>query len=298
MAAVLPIPKEFRGEGVWRYGFHGLSCQSIVHQLGRDLPERLVIAHPGSGASTTAVRGGRSIEISMGLTPSGGIVMASRSGNLDPSLLLYLMRERGMDATCIEDMVDRRLGLFGISGVSGDLRKLHAAAATNADAALAISVFCRSVAKQTAAMMASLGGADMIVFTGGIGENDAVVRSTICADLGWAAVSMDSAATNGRVIVRVLPFLEGAEWPELSLPSQRCERLSLDEGDKLRVDPAVYLNAPCSAKLNERLKLERVKRSRMATSVKDIGHRQMYDILQSRKPRVTGGELWGFRVWP
>lgn len=211
IAAVLPIPKEFRADGVRRYGFHGLSCQSIVRQLGNDLPERLVIAHLGSGASITAVRSGKSIDTSMGLTPTGGIVMASRSGDLDPGLLLYLMRERGMDAAGIEDMVDRRSGLLGISGVSGDVRKLHSAAATNADAALAIAAFCRSVAKQIAAMMASLGGADMIVFTGGIGQNDAVVRSTICADLGWAGVSTDPAATDVRVAVRVLASLEGAE---------------------------------------------------------------------------------------
>jgi acetate kinase len=205
------IAKEYRADGVRRYGFHGLSCQSIVHQLGRALPERLVIAHLGSGASVTAVRNGRSIDTSMGLTPSGGVVMASRAGDLDPGLLLYLMRERGMDAASIEDMVDRRSGLLGISGVSGDLRKLHAVAATNADAALAIAAFCRSVAKQIAAMMASLGGADMIVFTGGIGENDADVRSAICADLGWAGVSMDPSATDVRASVQVLASLEGAE---------------------------------------------------------------------------------------
>ncbi len=211
VAAILPIPKEFRADGVRRYGFHGLSCQSIVHQLGQDLPERLIIAHLGSGASVTAVRNGMSADTTMGLTPSGGIVMASRAGDLDPGLLLYLMRERGMDAADIEDMVDRRSGLLGISGVSGDLRKLHAAAATNADAALAIAVFCRSVAKQIAAMMVSLDGAEMIVFTGGIGENDAAVRSRICADLGWAGVPMDHAATGGGVVVRVMESQEGAE---------------------------------------------------------------------------------------
>lgn len=212
VAAVLPIPKMFRADGVRRYGFHGLSCQSIVHQLGRDLPERLIIAHLGSGASVTAVRNGRSIDTSMGLTPTGGIVMASRSGDLDPGLLLYLMRERGMDAASIEDMVDRRSGLLGISGVSGDLRKLHAAAATNPDATLAIAAFCRSVTKQIAAMMASLRGTDMIVFTGGIGENDAVVRATICADLDWAGVQIHTGATTKpRLAVRVLATQEGAE---------------------------------------------------------------------------------------
>jgi len=211
VAAVLPIAREYRADGVRRYGFHGLSCQSIVRQLGPDLPERLIIAHLGSGASITAVRGGRSVDTTMGLTPSGGIVMASRAGDLDPGLLLYLMRERGMDAAGIEELVDHRSGLLGISGVSGDLRKLHAVAATNADGALAIAMFCRSVAKHIAAMMAALGGADMIVFTGGIGENDAVVRATICADLGWAGVSIDFAATDGRVVVRVLASLENAE---------------------------------------------------------------------------------------
>lgn len=213
LAAVLPMPKAFRADGVRRYGFHGLSCQSIVRQLGCDpnLPERLVIAHLGSGASITAVRAGRSIDTSMGLTPTGGVVMASRSGDLDPGLLLYLMRERGMDAAGIEEMVDYHSGLLGISGVSGDLRKLHCAAVTNADAALAIAMFCRSVAKQIAAMMAALGGADMLVFTGGIAENDAVVRSAVCADLGWAGVSGDPAATDVRVVVRVLASQEGAE---------------------------------------------------------------------------------------
>ncbi len=211
VAAVLPIAKEFRADGVQRYGFHGLSCQSIVRQLRPDLPERLIIAHLGSGASITAVRGGRSVDTTMGLTPSGGIVMASRAGDLDPGLLLYLMRERGMDAAGIEELVDHRSGLLGISGVSGDLRKLHAVAATNADAKLAVAMFCRSVAKHVAAMMAVLGGADMIVFTGGIGENDAVVRAAICADLGWAGVSINPAATAGRVVVRVLASLENAE---------------------------------------------------------------------------------------
>lgn len=212
VAAVLPIPKAFRADGVRRYGFHGLSCQSIVSQLGRGLPERLIIAHLGSGASVTAVRAGKSVDTSMGLTPSGGIVMAARAGDLDPGLLLYLMRERGMDIARIEDIVDRQSGLLGISGTSGDLRKLHAVAATDTDAALAIAIFCRSVAKQIAAMMASLGGADMIVFTGGIGENDPIVRTAICEDLCWAGVQAAGIAANGpHVIVQVLSSKEGTE---------------------------------------------------------------------------------------
>lgn len=211
VAAILPVPKALRADGVRRYGFHGLSCQSILHQLDTPLPERLIIAHLGSGASVTAVRSGRSVDTSMGLTPSGGIVMASRAGDLDPGLLLYLLRERGMDAGQLEDLVDRQSGLLGISDLSGDLRKLHAAAPTNPDAHLAIRIFCRSVSKQIAAMMASLGGADMIVFTGGIGEHDIAVRGAICDDLGWATVRPNETAPGrGYVAVRILASQEGA----------------------------------------------------------------------------------------
>jgi len=199
VAAVLPIPRALRSDGIRRYGFHGLSCQSIVHQLGDALPDRLIIAHLGSGASVTAVRGGRSVDTSMGLTPSGGVVMATRAGDLDPGVLLYLMRVRGMDAGTLEALIDGQSGMLGISGRSGDLRRLHAAG--DADAALAIAIFCRSVAKQIAAMMAVLGGAELIVFTGGIGEHDAAVRDAICADLAWA----------GPVATRVLPSREGEQ---------------------------------------------------------------------------------------
>ena len=115
VASTLPIPKELRSEGIHRYGFHGLSCESIVRQLGDDLPDRLVIAHLGNGASITAVRGGKSIDTSMGLTPTGGVIMGTRSGDLDPGVLVYLMREKRLDATKIEDLVNRRSGLLGIS---------------------------------------------------------------------------------------------------------------------------------------------------------------------------------------
>jgi acetate kinase len=212
VAAILPVPKALRADGVRRYGFHGLSCQSIVHQLDTPLPERLIIAHLGSGASVTAVRDGQSIDTSMGLTPSGGIVMASRAGDLDPGLLLYLLRERGMNAAEVEDLVDRHSGLLGISDLSGDLRKLHAASATNPDADLAIRIFCRSVSKCIAAMMASLGGADMIVFTGGIGEHDETVRNTICRDLAWAGVPPTATAPQANgITVKTLPSQEGAQ---------------------------------------------------------------------------------------
>jgi acetate kinase len=193
VARVLPISKELLSEGIQRYGFHGLSCESIVRQLGNGLPNRLVIAHLGNGASVTAVKDGKSIDTSMGLTPTGGVLMGTRSGDLDPGILVYLMREKKFDAAMIEQLVDHRSGLLGISGVGSDMRRLHEAASSNADARLAIAMFCYSVRKQVAAMIAALGGVDLLVFTGGIGENDVEARVEICSGLSWLGLSLDEA---------------------------------------------------------------------------------------------------------
>ena len=191
VARVLPLARELLSEGMQRYGFHGLSLESIVRQLGDDVPQRLVIAHLGNGASITALKAGRSIDTSMGLMPSGGVIMGTRSGDLDPGVLVYLIREKKFDAARLEALIDQRSGLLGISGVSGDMRRLHEAAAANPDARLAIEMFCVSVRKQIAAMTAVLDGLDMLVFTGGIGENDAQVRAAICSGLSWIGVSLD-----------------------------------------------------------------------------------------------------------
>ncbi|TCT10145.1 acetate kinase [Paralcaligenes ureilyticus] len=193
VARILPIAKEWQSEGLERYGFHGLSCESIVRQLGSRVPSRLIIAHLGNGVSVSAIKDGRSIDTSMGLTPSGGVIMGTRSGDLDPGVLLYLMREQKFSAAMLEDLVDRRSGLLGISGLDSDMRRLHEAAASNADAHLAIQMFCYSLRKQLAAMIAVLNGVDQIVFTGGIGENDAMVRETICDGLSWIGVRLDAA---------------------------------------------------------------------------------------------------------
>jgi acetate kinase len=217
VARVLPIPKQLRSEGIQRYGFHGLSCESILHQLGDNVPDRLVIAHLGNGASVTAVKSGKSIDTSMGLTPSGGVLMGTRSGDLDPGVLIYLMREKKFDAATLEDLIDHRSGLLGISGVSSDLRRLHDAASTSADARLAIEMFCYSVRKQIAGMIAALGGVDLVVFTGGIGENDGKVRAAICGGLCWAGIGLNEVQapladnSSGEAIARgsaVLPSQE------------------------------------------------------------------------------------------
>jgi acetate kinase len=180
----LPIAAGLQGPGIERYGFHGLSCESIVRQLGPALPARLVIAHLGSGSSVTAVRAGRSIDTTMGLTPSGGLMMATRSGDLDPGLLIYLIRERRLDVSQLEGMIDRGSGMAGISGLSGDLRVLRGAP-DNPAARLAIEMFAYSARKQIAGMVAALEGLDLLVFTGGVGEHDEAMRHSICEGLSW-----------------------------------------------------------------------------------------------------------------
>lgn len=197
IAQTLPLPRALQRDGLRRYGFHGLSCESILHQLRSEfpdgIPDRVVIAHLGSGASVSAVKAGASLDTSMGLTPTGGVMMSTRSGDLDPGVLVYLMREKNYDAARLEALVDHESGLLGVSGISGDLRLLHEAGATDTGAALAIRMFCQSVLKQVAAMIAVLGGIDLIVFTGGIGEHDAAVRAAICAGLAWIGIGLDDA---------------------------------------------------------------------------------------------------------
>lgn len=185
VAQTLALPRELKAQGIRRYGFHGLSCASIVRQLGDPVPARLIIVHLGNGASVTAVKHGQSVDTSMGLTPSGGIIMGTRSGDLDPGVLIYLLREKKLDVAKLEQLIDHQSGLLGISGVASDMRKLHQAAADNADARLAIEMFCQTARKQIAAMAAVLEGVDLLVFTGGIGEHDGEVRERIVNGLQW-----------------------------------------------------------------------------------------------------------------
>ncbi len=204
IARTLPIPRELRALGIERYGFHGLSGESIVRQLGRDVPPRMVIAHLGHGASVTAVAHGASVDTSMGLTPTGGVIMSTRCGDIDPGVLAYVVREHGYNAAQLEALIDQRSGMLGISGLSGDLRELNAAAASTSasgdDARLAITMFCASVRKQIAAMAVVLGSVDLLVFTGGIGENNASTRAFICKGLEVLGIH--------KAMTRVLPAQE------------------------------------------------------------------------------------------
>lgn len=176
-ARILPLPRELLAKGVQRYGFHGLSCESILQQMVA-VPERLIIAHLGSGASLTAVRNGVSVDTSMGMTPSGGIIMGTRPGDLDPGSLLFLLREGYADTRKLEDLLEHRSGLRGISDLSSDVRELGNAT-DHPLAALALKQFALSVAKQAAALAVVLGGVDLLVLTGGIGEHDGTIRSRI-----------------------------------------------------------------------------------------------------------------------
>jgi acetate kinase len=219
VARTLPLPLELRSGGIYRYGFHGLSCESIMRQLGNNRPDRLIIAHLGNGASVTAVKNGQSVDTSMGLTPTGGVIMGTRCGDLDPGVLVYLAREKNFDAARLEALVNHQSGLLGISGVDGDMRRLHEASATNADARLAIEMFCYTIRKQVSAMTAALDGVEMLIFTGGIGEHDAKVRAGICGGLSCLGVSLDPARSlegpishpTSRCVVRVLPSEEDAQ---------------------------------------------------------------------------------------
>lgn len=189
-ACHLPIPEELFEEGVLRYGFHGLSYESIVQRLGTDLPERAVFAHLGNGSSLAAVRRGRSVDTTMGLTPTGGIPMGTRSGDLDPGVLLYLLRNKHADADSLEAMLNHESGLAALSGGESDMQQLLArAGAGDQLAQLAIDAFCLGVTKTIGAYAALLGGVELVVFTGGIGQHSTAIRKQVCAGLGFLGLS-------------------------------------------------------------------------------------------------------------
>ena len=191
VARRLPLPAWVDAEGVRRYGFHGLSYEYVVERVGAGVLGRAIVAHLGSGASLAAIRDGRSIDTTMGFTPAGGVIMATRTGDLDPGALVFLAREHGLNPDALESLVNREAGLLGVSGHSADMVELQRLAPTDADAALAIDMFCTSAAKSVGALTTVLGGLDTIVFTGGIGENAADVRARICARVAHLGVVAD-----------------------------------------------------------------------------------------------------------
>jgi acetate kinase len=182
-ASRLPLPRKYWEAGIRKYGFHGLSCESIVHKLGERLPKYLIVAHLGNGASITAIVDGKSVDTTMGLTPTGGIIMGTRPGDLDPGVLLHLLNT-GSDTKKLAKLLDKECGLLGISGSASDMREVHEAADKgDAQAQLAIEMFARAAAKAIGGFVATMGNLDTLVFTGGIGEHDADVRAKICAGM-------------------------------------------------------------------------------------------------------------------
>ena len=195
VARLLPIPRRYAAKGVERYGFHGLSYAYLMEELGRldrsAAKGRVILAHLGNGASLAAVRHGKSIDTSMGLTPAAGLVMSTRTGDLDPGLGYYLARNERMSAAQFQRMVNHQSGLLGVSGTSSDIRDLLVREARDARAAQAVALFCYQAKKWIGSFAAALGGLDTLVFAGGIGENSPLVRARICDGLGFLGVALD-----------------------------------------------------------------------------------------------------------
>jgi acetate kinase len=192
---VVAIPRRYAAKGVQRYGFHGLSYAYLMSEMrrldGAAARGRVVLAHLGSGASLAAVLDGKCIDTSMGFTPSSGIVMGTRSGDLDPGVMSFLALRESMDAASLQKMVNHESGLIGVSETSSDVRDLLAAEPHDVRAAEAVALFCYQVRKCIGAFAAALGGVDTLVFAGGIGENSAVIRARACAGLQFLGIELD-----------------------------------------------------------------------------------------------------------
>jgi acetate kinase len=196
LAKIVAIPRHYQHSGLIRYGFHGLSYEYIMQELRKEAGKavadgRVIIAHLGNGASMAAVRYGRSIDTTMGFTPAGGLVMSTRSGDLDPGVLLYLLQEREMHPSALNNLVNHQAGLLGISGISSDMRDLLAREKKDQHAHEAIDLFCYQASKHLGALTAVLGGLETLIFTAGIGENSPIVRQRICQNLAFIGVLID-----------------------------------------------------------------------------------------------------------
>jgi acetate kinase len=220
VASLLPIPRRYDAKGVQRYGFHGLSYAYLMEELARlgdpaAITGRVILGHLGNGASLAAVRDGKSIDTSMGFTPTAGLVMSTRSGDLDPGLAPYLARTEQVTTEQFYEMVNHASGLLGVSETSSDMRDLLAHEASDIRAAEAVALFCYQAKKWIGSFAAALGGLDTLVFAGGIGENAPLIRARICDGLGFLGIELDEPRNAGnaavistdasRVAVRVIP---------------------------------------------------------------------------------------------
>lgn len=203
LAQMFGLPMEYYESGVVRYGFHGLSYEYVLSRLGEISPEtaagRVVTAHLGAGASMCATLGGKSVATTMGFTALDGLPMGTRSGGIDPGVIFYLQREKGMTAGEVEGFLYKKSGLLGISGLSSDMRDLEASAAPGAR--LAVDYFAYRIVRETGSLAAALGGLDALVFTAGIGENSAHVREKVCGGLSWLGIELDGEANSRNDLV-------------------------------------------------------------------------------------------------
>jgi acetate kinase len=240
VASLLPIPRRYEAAGVRRYGFHGLSYEFLMKELARlgdpaATKGRVILAPHGNGASLAAVRDGKSIDTSMGFTPTSGLVISSRSGDLDPGLVFYLARTEKMSASQFQEMVNHASGVLGVSEISSDLRDLIAKESDVIRAAEAVALFCYQAKKWIGSFAAALGGLDTVVFAGGIGENAALIRERICDGLGFLGIELDQkrnaknasliSTDGGRVAVRVIRTDE-----EIMIARSVVRVLGLDDG--------------------------------------------------------------------
>ena len=215
VASHLPLPQRYFDAGIRRYGFHGLSYESLVHHFGMRLPERAIFAHLGNGASLCAVRNGVSVDTTMGLTPTGGIPMGTRSGDLDPGVFLYLLRNQKFSADELEDLLNHQSGLFALSSGESDVKALEERARSNdPQAALALNIFAVSVRKVIGAYIALLGGVDLLVFTGGIGEHSDRIRSAATNGLEFLGLTAEK--------IQVVPAQEEQQI------ARRCRMMIMD----------------------------------------------------------------------
>jgi acetate kinase len=221
VASRLPLPRRYFDAGIRRYGFHGLSYESLVHHFGSRLPERAVFAHLGNGASLCALRNGVSIDTTMGLTPTGGIPMGTRTGDLDPEVVLYLLRNEKLNADELEDIFNHQSGLFALSSGESDVKALEERSRSfDSQAALALDVFAISVRKGIGAYAALLGGIDLLVFTGGIGEHSQQVRSVATRGLENIGLTADK--------IQIVPTQEEQQM------ARHCRALMRKSGSKNR----------------------------------------------------------------
>jgi acetate kinase len=224
LAQRFALPEELHDAGVRRYGFHGLSYEYIASVLAqfdaRTAAGRTVVLHLGNGASMCAMEAGGSVASTMSFTAVDGLMMGTRSGSLDPGVLLYLMDHRGMDARAVENLLYNQSGLLGVSGISSDMRTLLAT--SDPRARLAIDLYCYRIRRELGSLAAALGGLDAIVFTGGIGENSAAIRERVCRDASWLGVELDAAAN-------------AAGGPRISTPRARASAWSIPTNEELMI---------------------------------------------------------------